>query len=132
MAATTCNPIPLECKIADVFTVAELRARLGMTIAEFAAAIGCSPRSISYWENGHFPRAVYCLRMRTLAKRHGIDRQVASNSTMRYRPDLAAKWLGSPGSNWRHMRYHERAQWWNQRKRYRKILAELQSGVIDK
>lgn len=110
-----------------VQTIRQLRSSLGLSQAAFAHLIGCSKRSIVSWEQGALPNPVYCIRMRTLARKHGLT-SVPGRSTLHYRPDLAAKYLGSPGSAWKHMRYHERAQWWNQRRRYQRIQAEQQAG----
>lgn len=110
-----------------MLTVRELREALGMSQRKFASTLGCSRRSIISWEQGALPLPVYTMRMQTLARRHGLSNPVG-RGTFRYRPDLAAKYLGKPGSTWKHMRYHERANWWNQRKRYQRIIAEEQSG----
>ena len=35
-------------------TTKELREKLGMTVAQFAEAVGAAPRTVAYWEAGGF------------------------------------------------------------------------------
>ena len=123
------TPAPAMVQRCTVFTVLELRRALGLSQVGFAKHLGIHKNSVINWERGYvYPSAACRLRMRSIARAHGLTKTtegplpIRHVSVVRMAQYEKPKRKGGTGQ--------QRAQYLSQRAKYRALLADAQAGRV--
>lgn len=113
-----------------MLSVLELRSQLGWSQAKLARHVCASIRSVINWESGaSSPSAAHLKLIRNVARWHGLKaRHAPSQPTRRYNDERMRYYEGKPGARWLKMNGQQRAAFYSQRARYRRLRADLESG----